>query len=69
MAAISGLIRVMEKAARKAGGRMRRDFASEFFPGFPCGLFFLISQAMSHLSLPTWAKPSSFTRRSSISGM
>lgn len=26
MAAISGLIRVMEKAARKAGGRMRRDF-------------------------------------------
>ena len=26
MAAISGLIRVMEKAARKAGGRLRRDF-------------------------------------------
>ncbi len=26
MAAISGLIRVMERAARKAGGRLRRDF-------------------------------------------
>ena len=26
MAAISGMIRVMEKAARKAGGRLRRDF-------------------------------------------
>ena len=26
MAAISGLIRVMEKAARKAGQRLRRDF-------------------------------------------
>ena len=26
MAAISGIIRVMEKAARKAGGRLRRDF-------------------------------------------
>ncbi|MGN3973328.1 inositol monophosphatase family protein [Tsuneonella sp. SYSU-LHT278] len=26
MAAISGLIRVMEKAARKAGGKLRRDF-------------------------------------------
>jgi myo-inositol-1(or 4)-monophosphatase len=26
MSAISGLIRVMEKAARKAGGRLRRDF-------------------------------------------
>lgn len=26
MAAISGLMRVMEKAARKAGGRLRRDF-------------------------------------------
>ena len=26
MAVISGLIRVMEKAARKAGGRLRRDF-------------------------------------------
>ncbi|WP_369025383.1 inositol monophosphatase [Qipengyuania sp. RANM35] len=26
MAAVSGLIRVMEKAARKAGGRLRRDF-------------------------------------------
>jgi myo-inositol-1(or 4)-monophosphatase len=26
MAAISGLIRVIEKAARKAGGRLRRDF-------------------------------------------
>jgi myo-inositol-1(or 4)-monophosphatase len=26
MAALSGLIRVMEKAARKAGGRLRRDF-------------------------------------------
>lgn len=26
MVAISGLIRVMEKAARKAGGRLRRDF-------------------------------------------
>ena len=26
MAAISGLIRVMEKAARKAGARLRRDF-------------------------------------------
>jgi myo-inositol-1(or 4)-monophosphatase len=26
VAAISGLIRVMEKAARKAGGRLRRDF-------------------------------------------
>ena len=26
MATISGLIRVMEKAARKAGGRLRRDF-------------------------------------------
>ncbi|MGX7895425.1 inositol monophosphatase family protein [Tsuneonella sp. HG222] len=27
MAAVSGLIRVMEKAARKAGGKLRRDFA------------------------------------------
>ena len=27
MAAVSGLIRVMEKAARKAGNRLRRDFA------------------------------------------
>ncbi|WP_336977599.1 inositol monophosphatase family protein [Altererythrobacter fulvus] len=26
MAAVSGLIRVMERAARKAGGRLRRDF-------------------------------------------
>lgn len=26
MAAVSGLIRVMEKAARKAGGKLRRDF-------------------------------------------
>ena len=26
MAALSGLIRVMERAARKAGGRLRRDF-------------------------------------------
>ncbi|MDE2403549.1 MAG: inositol monophosphatase [Sphingomonadales bacterium] len=26
MSAISGLIRIMEKAARKAGGRLRRDF-------------------------------------------
>jgi myo-inositol-1(or 4)-monophosphatase len=26
MAAISGLVRVMERAARKAGGRLRRDF-------------------------------------------
>lgn len=26
MAAVSGLVRVMEKAARKAGGRLRRDF-------------------------------------------
>ena len=26
MAVLSGLIRVMEKAARKAGGRLRRDF-------------------------------------------
>ncbi|MGC1270064.1 MAG: inositol monophosphatase family protein, partial [Croceibacterium sp.] len=26
MAAVSGLIRVMEKAARKAGNRLRRDF-------------------------------------------
>ena len=26
MAVISGLIRVMERAARKAGGRLRRDF-------------------------------------------
>ena len=26
MAVVSGLIRVMEKAARKAGGRLRRDF-------------------------------------------
>ena len=26
MAAVSGIIRVMEKAARKAGGRLRRDF-------------------------------------------
>ena len=26
MAAISGLMRVMERAARKAGGRLRRDF-------------------------------------------
>ena len=26
MSAVSGLIRVMEKAARKAGGKLRRDF-------------------------------------------
>ena len=26
MAVLSGIIRVMEKAARKAGGRLRRDF-------------------------------------------
>ena len=26
MAQISGIIRVMERAARKAGGRLRRDF-------------------------------------------
>ena len=26
MAVLSGVIRVMEKAARKAGGRLRRDF-------------------------------------------
>jgi len=26
LAALSGLIRVMERAARKAGGRLRRDF-------------------------------------------
>ena len=26
MAMITGLIRVMERAARKAGGRLRRDF-------------------------------------------
>ncbi|MFM5924071.1 MAG: inositol monophosphatase family protein, partial [Novosphingobium sp.] len=26
MAVVSGLMRVMEKAARKAGGRLRRDF-------------------------------------------
>ncbi len=26
MAAITGLMRVMERAARKAGGKLRRDF-------------------------------------------
>ena len=31
MAALSGLIRVMERAARKAGGRLRRDFGEIVF--------------------------------------
>ena len=55
MAAISGLIRVMEKAARKAGGRLRRDFGEvEHLQVSRKGPADFVSKADQHAERTLW---------------
>ncbi len=55
MAAISGLMRVMEKAARKAGGRLRRDFGEvEHLQVSRKGPADFVSKADQHAERTLW---------------
>lgn len=55
MSAISGLIRVMEKAARKAGGRLRRDFGEvEHLQVSRKGPADFVSKADQHAERTIW---------------
>lgn len=55
MAAISGLMRVMERAARKAGGRLRRDFGEiEHLQVSKKGPADFVSKADQHAERTLW---------------
>lgn len=55
MAVISGIIRVMEKAARKAGGRLRRDFGEiEHLQVSKKGPADFVSKADQHAERTIW---------------
>ena len=55
MAAISGLMRVMERAARKAGGRLRRDFGEiEHLQVSKKGPADFVSKADQHSERTLW---------------